>query len=59
MEMKPKLHLHKVLIGAAAMAVWFLLVWTNKTEVAPFVDMLKQVLMAVGVYHLALTSPKE
>ena len=48
----------KLLAAALLLAAWGALVVTNFTPAAPFVDALKDALIALGIYHVTLKDPR-
>ena len=49
----------KILVGFVLFAAWGTLIAWRMTDVQPFVDFIKASLFSLGVYHVALTNPKE
>lgn len=48
----------KFIVGLLVMIVWLALTWSGKTPVEGFVDMLKQIMTGVVIYHTTLARPK-
>ena len=46
-------------MGAAAvlLTVWGFFIYVGKTDVQPFVDVIKLLIAGLGVYHLTMTDP--
>lgn len=48
----------KIYCAAILIVVWFLLVLNKLTPVQPFIDLIRDVLVGLGIYHTALKDPK-
>lgn len=48
----------KILCGILVMTAWGALVWQGLTPVNSFVDALRDILVTLGIVHIALTDPK-
>lgn len=49
----------KIIVGTALFAVWIGFAIHGDTPVQPIIESVKAALMALGVYHVTLTNPKE
>ena len=58
-DIKSKEVISRVVLGGSALFVWFILVMLDRTDVQPFVEILKLIVNTVVVYHLTMASPRK